>query len=109
MLPINFDTVKDNFLKGLTPLAENLFGDLRNLAMNDGMELWDEIRTDLDRRTQLLAEGKLTREEFDALLKMQAGRIEMHALTAAGLAAARIQRFRTGLISLLINSVRLAL
>jgi len=52
-----------------------------------------------------LAKGELTPQEFKFLTKMEVDLAEFHILTAMGIAQTRLERFRQGLISLIIKSV----
>jgi hypothetical protein len=59
---------------------------------------------DLKRRGDLLAQGLITREEFEFLLKSQANLAQMVALSARGTTKARIGQFKRGLTSLLVRA-----
>lgn len=103
------NSVKDNFLEGLDPLIQEIFSQALGSASDDAREFFEDLAEVTVARGQLLAEGKITKPEFDALMKMQAASIELHAITAQGIAVTEVERFRIALISLLVSSVKKAL
>lgn len=60
----------------------------------DALRLWGDA----------LAQGRITKEDFEYLVGGQKDLAKMHALKAVGVTQARLERFRTGLISLIVNS-----
>jgi hypothetical protein len=63
-----------------------------------------ETEDKLKRWTGMLAKGELTKLEFTALVDSQKGLATLGELTHLGIAAATLQRFRDGLIDLVINA-----
>ena len=103
-----FSDVWDNFTEqvrtGVGDLAQNTVGDFVPQAEADATAFLNSSGEKLRKWGDLLANGLITPEEFEFLLGSQRDLAKMHALTALGLAATRLERFRTGLISLIVKS-----
>lgn len=89
---------------GLDELARNTVGGAVAQARSDASAFLDASRTAFERWLTALAEGALSREDFEFLVRGQKDLARLNALTAVGLAQTRLERFRTGLISLLVSS-----
>lgn len=98
----------DDFLAalrtGIVQLAQDTVIDFKDQAIQDGEDFLQQTKDDLQRWTNLLAQGQLTRDDFQFLVVSKRDLAEMHALTQAGLALVAIQTFRDGLINLVINT-----
>ena len=103
-----FSDLWDNFLTniddGLPDLAKNTVGGFLPQAKADVAAFLEVSTKKLHRWGDLLAERKITVKEFEFLLGSQRDLATLHALTASGVALTRIERFRTGLISLVLKS-----
>ncbi len=99
-----WDAFLDEFREGLTVLAKNSLADWIDTARADGEAYLDAMKDDLPRWTKALKDGLLTKDEFEQLLQGQKSLLKLHMLTAAGLTQARLERFRTALISLVSKS-----
>lgn len=95
-----FDTLKDE----VADLAETHLQAMRDEAIQDGEDFLHRTQDDLKRWTRLLAEGKLSRDEFESLVRGQKDLAEMEALKQAGLAAAQAKHFRDALIDRIIST-----
>lgn len=102
---MNIAEIIEEVRVGLIDLARNTAGEFVDQATQDGAALLENSKENLARWTEALAEGKLTPSEFAYLVKMQIDLAELHALTGVGLAQTKIERFRKGLISLVVNAV----
>ena len=89
---------------GLKDLAQNSLGGGLEQAQADAEAFLTAARPKLARWADALASGALTLEEFEFLVQSQRDLAKLHALTAIGLAVTRLERFRTGLISLVVNA-----
>ena len=85
-------------------LAKDLFAGFVQNAEDDIRAFLDSLEADLRTWTQLLADGDLTRLEFEDLVKGSADLAELAALTRAGIALAQLERFRSGLIEIVTNA-----
>jgi hypothetical protein len=100
----DFDDFTHGVLSGAEDLAKNTLHGFINDARNDAQSFLDKAKADLQRWTKMLAKQQLSQAEFCDLVRGQAALAEMHALTEAGIALARIQQFRDGLIDLVIDT-----
>lgn len=89
---------------GLDTLAVNLFKEAAVSARADAEAFLKSSQEKFQRWIDLLAQGAISRDDFEFLVKMQGDIAEMHALKAAGIARQRIERFRRSVVSLLISS-----
>jgi len=90
---------------GIVDLAKSNFKKLSKQATADGKQLLATLKDDLGRWTRLLAEGQITKKEFETLLIGQKDLIEMNALKQAGLTLVKIDEFKSGIFDLIIDSV----
>ncbi len=63
------------------------------------------MKDKLSRWTILLAEGKITAEDFELLVSAQKDLVEMTVLQRAGLAAIKIEQFKNSVINLITDTV----
>jgi hypothetical protein len=99
-----FDDFSDVVLKGAKDLAKNSFGGFVAEAANDTQAFLDKAQADLQRWVKLLANGKLTKQDFSDLVQAKKALAEIHALTQAGITLTKVERFRSALITLVIDS-----
>ncbi len=98
-----FDDFVSEVFKGVKDLATGDLKDLQNAAKEDADAFITLGKADLRKWTHELAEGKLSQEEFSDLVAGQADLAKLFALAQAGIATARLQRFRDALIKLVID------
>jgi hypothetical protein len=99
-----FNEFSDTVLKGAKGLAKNSFGGFVDETAKDTQAFLDKVQADLQRWTKLLANGKLTKEDFRDLVQAKKALAEIRALTQAGITLVKIERFRSDLINLVIDS-----
>jgi hypothetical protein len=99
-----FDDFSDAVLKGAKGLAKKTFSGLVDEAEKDAQAFLDKAQADLQRWTKLLANGKLTKQDFGDLVQAKEALAEIRALTEAGITLTKIERFRSDLINLVIDS-----
>jgi len=99
-IDVFFDALTDE----IADLAETHLQELKEAAVEDGRAFLNQTQDDLKRWARLLEEGKLSREEFESLVRGQKDLAEMEALKRAGLAAARAERFRDALIDRIVGT-----
>jgi len=97
----------DDFLKqvktGAVDLAMKLFKEYQDTAIKESETFIATTTADLERWAKLLITGDLTREEFEWLVKGKKNLLDLHALKQAGLARVRIDRFRNGVLKLIVD------
>lgn len=89
---------------GAKVLGRDLVREFQAQAVADARDFLDRTRDDLRVWTAQLARRALTRAEFSDLVKGRRDLAELHALTRKGVELARLERFRTRLIRLVIDS-----
>lgn len=100
----NFDDFWTSLSKGLENLALENWKEVKDAALADGKAFLDKTRSDLERWTQSLGTGALTKDDFEWLVAGKKDLAEMQALKAAGLSLVRLEKFQNALISLVINT-----
>jgi hypothetical protein len=97
-----------DFLNALKPavqdLAKKTVADYSQQASADGQAFLDAQKANLDRWTKELADGELSKADFEDLVEGLQDLAELLALKQAGLAAARLDEFRTNLVNLVIDT-----
>ena len=99
-----FDDYVKELRKEVKKLAQELVDGLQADAISDMNAFLRKSERDLKRWTRQLAAGEITRQDFTDLVQAKKALAELHELTKAGLAATKLDRFRSDLISLLINT-----
>ena len=104
-MSININSVFSNLEKGVAGLAKKTVKDFVDEATTDGKQLLFTMKSDVSRWIQLLADKRISHLEFQTPLLGQKDLLEMSSLTQAGLALARIDEFKMGVLNLIIDSV----
>jgi hypothetical protein len=99
-----FEDFIDVIKSGVKDLAKSTLKDFVDRAEEDFESFVESAKEDWKRWTTMLANGQLSMLEFEGLVRGQKDLAVMHALTEAGIAATRIQRFRDGVIALVIDT-----
>lgn len=94
-----------NALKdGLKQLVAQSLADYKDAAVQDGEAFLTKTRADLERWTGELAQGQVSKDDFEWLVRGKKDLGEMEALKQAGLTLVRLDQFRTSLINLVIGT-----
>jgi hypothetical protein len=99
-----FDEFVKAILEGAQGLARQLWNGYEQDAKADAQAFVDKAKADLERWTKLVAAGTLSKQDLTDLVKAKEALAEIAALTKAGVALAEVDRFRSGLINLVIDS-----
>src|SRR3974377_634944 len=99
-----FNDFWDELKKEIADFAEKNWNSVRDGAIADGNAFADKAKVDLQRWTELFALGKLTKDEFDWLVRSKKDLAELVALKQAGLAQVALDRFLNGLINVVVTS-----
>lgn len=100
----DFDDFRDAVAEGARELGRDLLDGLEDEARADAEAFLTRTEADLRRWTKLLAAGELSEQDFADLVAAKKALAEIHALGRAGLAHARLERFRTRLVNLVIDA-----
>jgi hypothetical protein len=102
---INFSDIFEELKSSITTLAKNSIKDYAVGAEADGKKFLESIKDKLQRWTNSLIEGKLTKDDFEYLIGSQKDLSQMEFLKQAGLTAIRIDQFKTSLLNLVIDTI----
>jgi len=97
------DDFIDAVLTGAKDLAKNTVEGFEDQAGADAKAFLDKMKDDLQKWAKLRAEKKITDQDFTDFVMGKKALAEIHALTQAGIAAVKLERFRTGLIKLVVD------
>lgn len=99
-----FDEFVEAVKEGVKGLAQNTFSDFVDDAKLDANAFIKKFEADLKRWVNLLAEGKLSEQDFSDLVQAKKALAEIHLLRQRGVALTKIERFRSGLVTLIIDT-----
>lgn len=99
-----FDTFFKQLQDEIVDFANYSWRSYEAAAAQDGKQFVSELRTDLQRWTQLLEVGALTREDFEWLVVGKKDLAELVALKRIGLAKVALDRFINGLIDTVVST-----
>lgn len=105
LCPCVVTNFRDRVLENVQLLAAQTVKDTVDQASKDTEAFLRDTREKIERWTQALSRGDLDRDEFELLVAARRSNMKLHALQAAGVTQNALERFRSGLISLLIESV----
>jgi len=96
-----FNTIKDD----VSGIIMSTFKNFRKEANDDVSNLLDNMQGKVELWTQQLANGKLSRKDFEFLVLGQKDLIKMNALQKAGMAAIRIDELKSNILNSITKSV----
>jgi hypothetical protein len=105
MPDIDFKQIIDKLKDEVISLALSTFEKYKNEAKTDALKLLDELKGNLETWTLQLADGNLSKADFEFLILGQKELIEMNALKQAGLALIKADEFRNSLLKLVTNTI----
>lgn len=105
MANINFEVVLDKLKDEVTNIALSTIKNFKNESKRDALNLLEEMKENLRTWTLQLAEGKLSKKDFEYLVLGQKELIEMSALKQSGLSLIKADEFKNKLFNLVINTV----
>lgn len=101
----DFNEILNTLKEQIVDLAKGTLRKYRDEAIADGKLLLETMKEDLKRWTVMLAEDKLTTEDFEWLVNAQKDTIKMEGLKQAGLALVRIDQFKNSLLNLFVDVI----
>lgn len=105
MATVNFQEIIDKLKDEAIKLATATFKDYKNEAKADALELLEELKENLQTWTLQLAEGKLSKNDFEFLVLAQKELIEMNALKQAGTGIIKTDELKLSLLKLVTNTI----
>lgn len=100
----DFSDFADLVKSGAAKLAIGELKGFAEQARADADDFLQRSRKKLERWTGKLARKELSGDQFEFLVKSEVDLAEVAALAQAGAALAAIQRFRDGLVNLVVSS-----
>ncbi len=99
-----FDDFVDALTEGAKDLAKDIFDGFEEQAKEDAKAFAQKAEADLRRWVKLLEDGKITKQDFGDLVEGKKALAEIHALTVAGISLTKLERFRSGLIDMVVDT-----
>ncbi|AQR72490.1 hypothetical protein [Sphingomonas sp. LM7] len=101
-----FEAFLEAVLTGAADLARETLGDVPQQALDDTSEFLDFAKGELKGMTRELESGELSLDEFAELARDLEHLAKLVALGDLGILKTKLERFRAGLIDLVVNSAR---
>jgi len=98
-----FDVFITEVKSEVKALAVKMFHEYQDAAVKESVAFLNQTKSDLERWLKLLIAGDLTREEFEWLVAGKKDLMDLYYLKEAGLARVRIDRFRNGLLKIIVD------
>ncbi|PPZ90979.1 hypothetical protein C3729_09870 [Cloacibacterium normanense] len=102
---MNIDEILKQIKNELTQLFADNFKNLSNESKKDLNKFLSESEEKLKRWSVLLLEGKITKEEFEWLVKSQKDILFLTSLKEAGISKIKLSNFKNQVISTIIKTV----
>jgi hypothetical protein len=102
---IDFSKIYDQVKSDLTDLAKATLKKYVKEAKKDALGILEESKVKLETWTRLLAQGELSTTDFEWLVNSQKDIAQMRALKQAGLAAIRIDQFKSSVFNLIVDTI----
>jgi hypothetical protein len=99
-----FDDFWKSLEQELIEFCEYSWKDYKNQAESDGSEFVQKLKSDLQRWTAMVANGQLTRDDFEWLMVGKKDLAELVSLKQQGLAKVALDRFVNGLIDTVVST-----
>ncbi|MCK9484478.1 MAG: hypothetical protein M0R34_08955 [Candidatus Marinimicrobia bacterium] len=87
-------------------LAQNILGGYTKQASKDVQSFIKSLQADLEFWTESFAQGKITTDDLEFLVKAKSDLAKMRALKQAGLAKVALDRFRDAVLGVIIKGIQ---
>jgi len=104
-MAVNFKNILATLKTGITDLAEKNLKDFVADATADGQAILNGLKDDLQTWTKQLVAGDLSKDDFEDLVKGEADLLKLVALKQAGLAAIRVDQFKSDVVNLITSTI----
>lgn len=105
MATINFNQLFEDLKTGAESVAKNSLQGYVDEAKKDGQEALSSMKVNLQRWAEEVETGVLTREDVTFLIQEETALAKMNALKQAGLAEVQIDKFKNGLINMILGTL----
>jgi len=102
---IDFNQFLNTLKSGLTDIGNEFGRDYIDDIVSDGTDFAIRRKENLERRAVLLAEGKLTEDEFNWLLRSDKNLLEMKAVKKRGLSVVQMNKIQDAIIGTVSGSL----
>jgi hypothetical protein len=99
-----WDTFVQTVLDGVKSLATGTLQGFLKQMQADASGFATQAKADIELWSQQLAKNQIDKDDFEANVQAEADLAKLAALTAAGIAAADLQRFRDGLVNVIVSA-----
>ena len=100
----DFNTFINSVQSELETLVKENYKMFKNEAIIDAEKFLQKTKSDLQDWTSMLIEGKLSKKDYEWLVKGKKDLAEMHTLKQKGMAHIQIQKFRDDVINIVVNN-----
>jgi hypothetical protein len=104
-MSININQLCQTIETNIETLAKSTLKDYLTAAKADGNTIVNDLKEHLQEWATEAEEGFLNRDDVQFLIAEQGALTEMAALKEAGLAAARVDEFKDGIVSIVTGAV----
>ena len=105
MATIDFSGVFETLKSGVIDLAKGTINDYVTQATQEGQNALDEMKTDLETWSKSLATGDMDIEDLKFLIAGRKEITEMRGLEQLGIAQIQLDKFKNGIVDLIVNSI----
>ena len=105
MPKINFTDIFQQLKANVLNLAETNVKEFASSAKKDAQKILDTMKSDLKQWAQQLADGEITKKEFEFLVRTEKDSFKMEGLKQKGLAKVEIDKFRNGVINMITDTI----
>ncbi|MCU0608061.1 MAG: hypothetical protein MUF78_11765 [Candidatus Edwardsbacteria bacterium] len=102
---MDFEALLREIEREVAAAAREALGSHARAAVRDSREFLLRIRADLERWTRMVADGRMSEQDFRSLVEGSKGVAEMHVLKRRGAAQAAIGKFQDRVIAIIIGRV----
>ncbi|GFD95087.1 hypothetical protein KUL156_46990 [Alteromonas sp. KUL156] len=103
---MDFEKILQELKKSLISLFNDKFSEFSQESKKDIELFLNDSKDKLERWTSLLAQGKLTVEDFEWLVKSQKDLFQMKALQAAGISKISLGHFKNKVLNTIVSTIK---
>ena len=104
-MPVDISHILSQLEVKIKSLAKLTISYYVNEGCEDGKKLLAAMQDGLERWVQALADQKITTRDFETLVMGDMDLVDMDGLSYAGLALARVEKFKGSVFNLIIDTV----
>ncbi len=99
-----FNDFLSTLKKDLLDFAKENLNEHKDELLKDGTAFVEKTKSDLMRWTEALASGKMSKKDFEFLIKGKKDLAQMEALKQLGLSKIRINKITDGVLGIVVGS-----